>query len=96
MNATVIYYGQIVNDENELSKIHWPLLGIFAELDSGIPPASVKEFESILNKVGVENEIYIYSDVNHAFANPSGTSYAPEESKDAWKKTLDFLEKNLH
>jgi len=95
MDATVIYYGQLVTDSKELSRIHWPMLGIFAELDSGIPPETVKEFESSLNEVGIENDIYIYSGVNHAFANPSGDRYAPDESKDAWQKTLEFFKDNL-
>ena len=95
MDATVIYYGQLVTDTEELSKINWPVLGIFAELDSGIPPETVNKFESALNKVGIENDITIYPGVNHAFANPSGDRYAPDESKDAWQKTLVFLEENL-
>jgi carboxymethylenebutenolidase len=33
--------------------------------------------------------------VGHAFANSSGDNYAPEETKDAWQKTLAFLEKYL-
>ncbi len=95
MDATVIYYGQLVTDTEELSKINWPVLGIFAELDNGIPPETVKEFEMSLEDVGIENDITIYSGVNHAFANPSGDRYAPEESKDAWQKTLLFFDKNL-
>ena len=95
MDATVIYYGQLVTETEELSKISWPVLGIFAELDSGIPPETVNQFESALNEVGIENDIKIYPGVNHAFANPSGDRYAPEESQDAWQKTLAFLEMNL-
>jgi len=45
--------------------------------------------------LGIENEIYIYPGVGHAFANPSGQSYAANETRDAWTKTLDFLSKNL-
>ena len=96
MDATVIYYGQLVTDTEELSKINWPILGIFAELDNGIPPETVKEFEMSLDDVGIENNITIYPEVNHAFANPSGDRYAPNESKDAWKKTLEFFEDNLN
>ncbi|MDH5416676.1 MAG: dienelactone hydrolase family protein [Nitrosopumilus sp.] len=96
MDATVIYYGQPVTDKEELSKINWPILGVFAELDSGIPPETVAKFESALNEVGIENDITIYPGVNHAFANPSGDRYAPEESKDAWQKTLSFFEHNLN
>jgi len=95
MDATVIYYGQLVTDTEKLSKITWPVLGIFAELDNGIPPETVNEFESSLNEVGIQNDIYIYPEVNHAFANPSGDRYAPDESKDAWQKTLEFFEDNL-
>jgi len=95
MDATVIYYGQLVSDTESLSSIEWPVLGIFAELDNGIPPESVREFESTLNELEISNEIHIYSGVDHAFANPSGDRYAPEESKDAWQKTLEFLNSNL-
>ena len=96
IDATVIYYGQLVTDTEELSKINWPILGVFAELDSGIPPETVNKFESALNEVGIENDITIYPGVNHAFANPSGDIYAPQESKDAWQKTLLFFEQNLN
>lgn len=96
MDATVIYYGQLVTDEQELSKINWPVLGIFAGLDGGITPEKVQEFEASLNEVGVENDITIYPGVNHAFANPSGDRYAPDEAKDAWGKTLVFFEQNLN
>ncbi|MFQ5573454.1 MAG: dienelactone hydrolase family protein, partial [Nitrosopumilaceae archaeon] len=93
--ATVIYYGQLVTEPEQLSSIEWPVLGIFAELDKGISPKNVKEFEAALNKLEISNEIHIYSGVDHAFANPSGDRYAPDESKDAWQKTLKFLNSNL-
>ena len=95
MDATVIYYGSLVTEPQTLSAIDWPILGIFAELDQGIPPAQVNEFESALNEVGITNDIHIYPGVNHAFANPSGERYAPEASMDAWQKTIEFFETNL-
>ena len=96
MDATVIYYGQLVTDTEELSKIDWPALGVFAELDNGIPPETVNQFEMSLDEVGIENDITIYPGVNHAFANPSGERYAPNESKNAWQKTLEFFENSLN
>lgn len=95
IDATVIYYGNLVTDTETLSAINWPVLGIFAELDQGITPDTVNAFESSLNELGIPNDITIYSGVNHAFANPSGESYAPEESKAAWNQTIVFLESNL-
>jgi carboxymethylenebutenolidase len=95
IDATVIYYGQLVTDKEELSKINWPILGIFAALDQGIPPEKVNEFKTTLDELEIQNEIHIYPDVNHAFANPSGDRYAPDAAKDAWEKTLSFFDANL-
>src|SRR5919112_1817971 len=91
--ATIIYYGNLVNDTQALSKIKWPVLGIFGDQDQSIPVDSVMQFQQALNEIGVTNEIYIYPGVGHAFANPSGDNYAPQETADAWKKTLAFLDK---
>jgi carboxymethylenebutenolidase len=95
MDATVIYYGQLVIDPETLSTINWPVLGIFAELDQGITIDKVKNFELALNELDIQNDIHIYSNVDHAFANPSGERYAPTESQDAWQKTLEFFNENL-
>jgi carboxymethylenebutenolidase len=94
--ATIIYYGSaLVTDNSNLSKIKWPVLGVFGDQDRGIPVDKVNEFKATLDEVGVPNEIYIYKGVGHAFANPSGDNYAPEETQDAWEKTLAFLKKYL-
>src|ERR687889_161389 len=93
--ATIIYYGNLVNDTQTLSKIKWPVLGIFGDQDQSIPVNSVKQFEQALNKIGVTNEIYIYPGVGHAFANPSNANYAPKETADAWQKTLAFLDRHV-
>lgn len=95
MDATVIYYGSLVSEPESLSSINWPVLGIFAGLDQGIPVESVLEFEDSLNDLEIPNSIYIYEGVDHAFANPSGERYAPDESKEAWNVTLEFLKSNL-
>jgi carboxymethylenebutenolidase len=95
LDATVIYYGQLTSDEMKLSAIKWPVLGIFGGKDTGIPVSAVEAFGKALGNLGIAHEITIYPNVGHAFANPSGMNYAPEETKDAWMKTLNFLEKNL-
>jgi carboxymethylenebutenolidase len=96
LDATVVYYGgNMASTVDELRPIKWPVLGIFGDQDQAIPVEKVKEFETSLNTLGVENEIHIYPGVGHAFANPSGANYAPEETKDAWAKTTVFLKKNL-
>jgi carboxymethylenebutenolidase len=37
----------------------------------------------------------VYEGAGHAFANPSGQSFQPEATMDAWMKTLDFLDEHL-
>jgi carboxymethylenebutenolidase len=93
--ATVIYYGRLSNDTQVLSKISWPILGIFGDQDQSISIDSVNQFQKALNETGITNEIYIYPNVGHAFANPSNDNYAPNETADAWKRTLSFLDKYL-
>ncbi len=92
--ATIIYYGTpLVTNESSLSKIKWPVLGIFGDKDQAIPLEQVNLFRKSLDQNGITNEIHIYKGVGHAFANPSGDNYAPKETEDAWQKTLSFLKK---
>jgi carboxymethylenebutenolidase len=93
--ATVLYYGRPITEQNALSNINWPVLGIFGDQDQSIPVESVKQFASALNASDITNEIYLYNGVGHAFANPSGDNYAPNESTDAWQKTLAFLREHV-
>lgn len=92
--ATILYYGTpLVTDQASLTKIKWPVLGIFGDKDQSIPVEEVNQFRTSLDQSGITNEIHMYNGVGHAFANPSGDNYAPKETEDAWQKTLSFLKK---
>jgi len=92
--ATILYYGTpLVTDKQQLSKIKWPVLGIFGDKDQGIPLTNIQQFKAALNNIGITNEINIYKGLGHAFANPSRPTYAPNETIDSWQKTLEFLKK---
>ncbi len=95
LDATIVYYGQPVTNTTKLSIIKWPLLGFFGDKDQSISVDKVKEFKDDLDTAGVQNEIHIYPGLGHAFANPSGASYAPKETSDAWNKTLSFMDRYL-
>jgi pimeloyl-ACP methyl ester carboxylesterase len=47
----IIYYDNLVNDKERLSKISWPVLGIFGAQDQSIPVDTVKQFEQALKEV---------------------------------------------
>ncbi len=95
IDATVIYYGRLVVDRDRLATLQMPILGLFGELDGGIPVETVREFEAVLESLGKPAEIHVYPGADHAFANPSGTRYNPEAAEDAWKRTTEFLARNL-
>ena len=95
LDATVIYYGQVTADEEELRPVNTPILGLFGEADQGIPVSSVRAFEESLGRLRKEHEIYIYPGAEHAFANPTGNAYDREAAEDAWQKTLVFLDRHL-
>ena len=92
--ATILYYGTpLVTDKQQLSKIKWPVLGIFGDKDQANPLPMIDSFKAALDADGITNQIQIYKGLGHAFANPSGANYAPNETVDAWQKTLEFLKK---
>ncbi len=95
IDATVIYYGRLVTDPEELAPLASPVLGIFGALDGGIPVATVREFEAALAELGKKASIHVYEGADHAFANPTGSRYQAEAAEDAWTKTLAFFAEHL-
>jgi carboxymethylenebutenolidase len=95
LDATVIYYGQVTSDEDKLRPIKSPILGLFAEEDTGIKVASVKAFGEALTNLRKNHDIHIYPGVGHAFANPTGNNYNETAATDAWRRTLEFLDLHL-
>lgn len=95
LDAAVIYYGQVIADEEKLGPMDVPILGLFGAEDKGISVESVRAFEATLARLRKNHEIQIYPGAGHAFANPTRTRYNAEVADDAWQRTLEFLGQNL-
>jgi carboxymethylenebutenolidase len=95
LDAAVIYYGQVTDNESRLAPLEVPILGLFGSEDTGIKLESVRRFEDALERLGKEYEIQVYEGAGHAFANPSGNNFNAEYAEDAWNRTLDFLRGHL-
>ena len=95
LNATVIYYGTLATNESTLRDIDGPVLGVFGSEDEVVGIENVREFDRTLDGLDVDHEVHVYEGAGHAFANPSGESFRPEATRDAWSKTLRFLDENL-
>jgi carboxymethylenebutenolidase len=95
LDAAVVYYGQVTDDEASLAPLDAPLLGLFAGNDRGIPAGTVRAFEQALENLGKTYEIEIYPGTEHSFANPAATQYNAEAAEQAWSRTIEFLDRYL-
>lgn len=94
-DATAMFYGSLVQDPAELARVHHPIYGTFAELDTGIPPEAVARFAATLDSIGIDNDIHVYDDVGHGFwlwvDQDRETREAP--ARDAWGRLTRFLDR---
>lgn len=88
--AVVPFYGA-VNDINP-DNIHMPVCGSYGARDTSISAEDVRAFRQELR---VPNDIRIYNSAGHAFMDNHRPSYVPAAAADAWKRTVDFLEKYI-
>ncbi len=96
LTADVINYGHLATEPESLAKINASILGIFGGKDQGIAVDDVKKFEQALKKQGKKVEIVIYPEAGHGFQNPNNKEgYRPDDTADAWKRTINFLAATL-
>jgi carboxymethylenebutenolidase len=95
LDAAVIYYGTVTFSEQELAALQMPVLGLFGSKDPVIPLNTVTAFESNMRRLGKSVDVHVYEGAQHAFANPSGTSYQAEAAEDSWRRTTAFLARHL-
>ena len=95
IDAVVMYYGEPTTARAELARLEAPLLGLFGAEDATIPVATVREMEATLQRLGKPVTIRVFPGARHAFANPSGRRYVPEAAEEAWRLTLEFLDRHL-
>lgn len=104
--ATVVFYGPPINTQitektplnpiDMIPNLASPLLGIFGEADASIPLEVVGRLKEALQKAGKSFEIKTYPGAQHAFNNDTNAErYHPDASKDAWGRSIDFLNRHL-
>jgi carboxymethylenebutenolidase len=94
--AGAIYYASRLPKDEQLSKITAPLLLIYGDQDQNVRPEQARQLETTLKTMGKDAQLLMYAGCPHAFFNDeSKQSYRPEAAKDAWQKTILFLDANL-
>lgn len=93
IDAAVPFYGR-QPDAEDVPKIEAPLLLHYAELDKRIN-AGWPAYEKALKKADVDYKAYLYEGVNHGFHNDTTPRYDKDAAELAWKRTLEFFNKEL-
>jgi carboxymethylenebutenolidase len=76
------------------AELNAPILALMGGADQGIPLTDVIELERALERAGVEHEVVVYDGAPHSFFDRKQTAFA-DASADAWRRTLDFVERHV-
>jgi carboxymethylenebutenolidase len=97
IGAVVAYYGAPPTDAAAIKRIKAPVLGNFGGEDKGPSPEQVRAFEKAMKDAGKTVDVKIYEGAGHAFANVNNPwgGYREAAAKDAWSRTVAFLDRHL-
>jgi len=97
--AAVGFYGRPVHGRppgpgplERASELAVPILALMGGDDPGIPLEDVEAFRRALEEAGVEHEVVVYDGAPHSFFDRKHEEFA-NASADAWRRTLDFIER---
>lgn len=102
LRAAVAWYGPIGGARTDIqprtvmdiaAEIKCPLLGLYGEQDSGIPPIDVQEAADKAKAAGKIVEIVEYPDAGHGFHADYRPSYKPKDAADGWARMLAWFAK---
>jgi carboxymethylenebutenolidase len=93
LDAAVPFYG-LQPDAADTKKIKAPINAQYGELDQRIT-GGWPAFDAALAAAGVPHEGHIYKGANHGFHNDTTPRYDQAAAEEAWKRTIDWLNKYL-
>lgn len=95
VRASVPYYGQ-VPEADVLQSLNAPVMYVYAGLDKWITKKEVDRLDAYLSSSRKAGEVVRYPNADHAFFNDTRPQvYNPADAADAWRRTVDFLARNL-
>lgn len=99
LGAAVTFYGGGIEEGRfgmrplvELAPdLETPWLGLFGDLDRGIPVEQVESLRSAISQARVPAEIVRYPEAGHGFHCDARGSFHEASAKDAWRRTLEWF-----
>jgi carboxymethylenebutenolidase len=80
---------------DEAASLQTPWLGLFGDLDKGIPVEGVEALRVGVSGARVAAEIVRYADADHGFHCDARGAYHEPSAKDAWGRALDWFATQL-
>lgn len=95
-DTTVSYYGSAVPDGLGLAdRVSSPILFQFGGADEYLPPAKQEAIRAAFADHS-EAEFHVHDGAGHAFDNHDSAIFSrPQAAADAWRQTVQFLERTL-
>lgn len=79
----------------EAPRLRAPWLGLFGDLDEGIPVDEVEQLRTAAASSGQETKVVRYADAGHGFHCDQRESYHEASAKDAWSRTIAWFDSHL-
>jgi len=103
LGASVTFYGGGVKEGRfgfpplveAAPRLRAPWLGLFGDLDKGIPVEQVEELRAAAATAGTTTEIVRYPEADHGFHCDQRASYHAASARDAWGRTLEWFDRYL-
>jgi carboxymethylenebutenolidase len=104
LGAAVTFYGGGVTTGRfglpalveQAPSLQTPWLGLFGDLDQGIPVEEVEQLRQAAAGAGVVTEIVRYADAQHGFnCDDRPAVFNEQAAADAWARTLAWFDRHL-
>ena len=103
LGAAVTFYGGGVSQGRfgyaptveQAPGLQTPWLGLFGDLDQGIPVDDVEALRAAAATAPVETEVVRYPDAGHGFNCDDRDAYHQPSATDAWARTLAWFDRHL-
>ena len=103
LGAAVTFYGGGVTEGRfgfpplveEATRLRAPWLGLYGDLDQGIPVDGVEQLREAAAGSGQATEVVRYPEAGHGFHCDQRGSFEPKSAEDAWARTLAWFNEHL-
>ena len=91
----VLFYGGPGTQTDRLSTLAVPLQIHVGSEDPDLTPDQATDLQSALRRAGKSADVFVYPGAGREFMHEGRPSFHPDAARQAWVRTLSFLQKNL-